>query len=511
MNKLSYLSTLALLAIVPNTYAKENVNRIIFNHTMFSDVVKGSYAHREFSKSITRRGCTTNLPKKVSEQDFSTLLNDCLSSKKDLTEIEQNLLNIFKSPLAAEPEILPENATSKFMAGAFTPLSTIDFELNTHLASNDYSGDSGAVQLSTSRLNSLAGKTIFFYDLTMNSKTSFTDADTLTVSLKSGNLSTEIFNDSLTSTGMSNGFGDHPNALAYGYTPSTSDVVELDKVYYEKSFGENYNYQLLLGTKIDHFDTYGFYPSLYPKKTVLGFFGSAGSPMTYEGYQGAGGAFKYKNNLFNFSAGYVALDNDQLFGDGEDVYTIQAGLGNQSSGIALAYSHNNMRTRSSMIPFSTDEAGDYSAFAAKNRVNYSLSSYFRPNQKDRFFPSTISAGIGYSNIFHDDTLDSDSLVLSWSTGLTWDNLFNKGNQSGFAFGQAPHLVRSKNSFEMVNGAHDDLFLTEAWYEYVVNDNVNIVPSLFFIHDLYGLEQNSHTNPGYFINNLGFVIRTTFKF
>ena len=168
---------------------------------MFSDVVKGSYAHREFSKSFLVR-CTTNLPKKVSEQDFSTLLHDCLSSKKDLTEIEQNLLNIFKSPLAAEPEILPENATSKFMAGAFTPLSTIDFELNTHLASNDYSGDSGAVQLSTSRLNSLAGKTIFFYDLTMNSKTSFTDADTLTVSLKSGNLSTEIFNDSLTSDGM---------------------------------------------------------------------------------------------------------------------------------------------------------------------------------------------------------------------------------------------------------------------------------------------------------------------
>ena len=45
MNKLSYLSTLALLAIVPNAYAKENVNRIIFNHTMFSDVVKGSYAN----------------------------------------------------------------------------------------------------------------------------------------------------------------------------------------------------------------------------------------------------------------------------------------------------------------------------------------------------------------------------------------------------------------------------------------------------------------------------------
>ena len=101
--------------------------------------------------------------------------------------------------------------------------------------------------------------------------------------------------------------------------------------------------------------------------------------------------------------------------------------------------------------------------------------------------------------------------MSWSTGLTWDNLLNKGNQSGFAFGQAPHLIRNNASFEMVRGASDDLFLTEAWYEYVVNDNVKVVPSIFFIHDLFGAEQNSHLNPGHFINNFGFVVRTSFKF
>ncbi|MDC3145170.1 hypothetical protein OA561_00915, partial [bacterium] len=200
------------------------------------------------------------------------------------------------------------------------------------------------------------------------------------------------------------------------------------------------------------------------------------------------------------------------FGDGEDVYTLQMGLDNQKSGIALAYSHNNTRTRSSIIPFATDEAGDYSSstFGSKNRVNYSLSSYFRPNQKVKFFPSTISTGVGYSNIFND--IDArESLAMSWSAGFTWDNLLNKGNQAGFAFGKAPHLVRNNNSFEMINGAHDDIFLTEAWYEYILNDNVKVVPSLYFINDLYGLEDVSHRNPGDFINSMGFLVRTTFKF
>ena len=510
MRRIFNFSLLALLTALPNVYAKENIKTRTFSSTMFSDIVTGSFAHREFLKSINKRGCNIDLPKKVSEQDFSALLYDCLSSKKDLTQAEQNLLNIFKSPFETESQVVTNKLFTTSMAGAFTPLSTIDFELNSHLLASNFSGDGDF--LSTDRLNGLAGKTSFFYDLTIDNKTSFTDGDQLTVSLKSGNLTTQIFDDSLNTCGMTGCYGDNPNSLAYGHTPSSPDSVELDKVYYEKYFGQDYNYQLLFGTKIDQFDTYGFYPSLYPKQTVLGFFGSAGSPMTYEGYQGAGGAFKYKNNQFNFSAGYLSLDLDKLFGDGEDVYTLQVGLDNQKSGIALAYSHNNTRSRSSTIPFATDEAGDYSSsnMGSTSRVNYSLSSYFRPNEKVKFFPSTISAGVGYSNIFND--IDGrDSQALSWSAGLTWDNLLNKGNQSGLAFGKAPHLVRNNHSFEMVNGAHDDILLTEAWYEYVLNDNVKIVPSLYFINDLYGLEDASHLNPGDFINSMGLLVRTTFEF
>ncbi len=508
MDKKIFLSTIALLTTIPNVYAKGNIDRLFFD-----DVEIGSYAHREFSKSISKRGCNTNLPKKLSEQDFSVLLHDCLSSKKDLTKVEQNLLNTFKTPQSTESKVVNEKFTTPFMAGAFTPMSTIDFEVNTILASNKFSGDGDVNYLSPARFNELAGKTTIFYDFTMNHKTSFTDADTLTVSLKSGNLAVDLLDDSLSSSGMFGNIGDDPNSLAYGYAPPSSDALNVDKIYYEKYLGDNYNYQLIFGSKIDQFDTYGIYPSFYPKNTVLGFFGSAGSPMTYEGYAGAGGALKYKNNLFNFSTGYVSFDSDGFLGDSEDVYTLQVGLGNQSSGIALAYSYNKIRSRSSKIPFATDEAGDYSSsvFGADKRSNYSLSAYFRPNYKETFFPSTLSAGIGYSYIFNDNTLVGKSEVLSWSTGLTWDNLFNEGNQAGLAFGQAPYLVRNNSSLEMINGAHDDNFMTEAWYEYVVNDNLSVVPSVFFIHDLFGLEDSSHTNSGYYIDNLGFVVRTTFKF
>ena len=48
-------------------------------------------------------------------------------------------------------------------------------------------------------------------------------------------------------------------------------------------------------------------------------------------------------------------------------------------------------------------------------------------------------------------------------------------------------------------------------EVLLNDNVKVVPSLYFINDLYGLEDASHSNPGDFLNSMGLLVRTTFKF
>ena len=103
------------------------------------------------------------------------------------------------------------------------------------------------------------------------------------------------------------------------------------------------------------------------------------------------------------------------------------------------------------------------------------------------------------------------MAISWSIGATWYNLLNKENKAGIAIGQSPHFVGNTSSDEIRAGADDDLFLSEAWYEYAINDNISITPGVFYIHDLYGSENASAANPDNVINNFGLVLNTSFKF
>ena len=195
------------------------------------------------------------------------------------------------------------NTYKEFEAGSFSKTTLVDFEVNFVLGSNKYSGktnSSSNYQTHPDRLNSDHGKTTFHYESTVDLTTFFSDQDFLRSSFKTSNLSSSSpFKNNVESM---QAYAMDNNALAYGFSPSTSDSLQLNNLYFSKSFGSSNKRNVLIGPKIAQDDSFGFYPSAYPQKTVLDFFGFSGSPMTYGVLKGSGAAYKYQNDLFNFSA-----------------------------------------------------------------------------------------------------------------------------------------------------------------------------------------------------------------
>ena len=515
MKKNKFLSLIFLFPaiFVPNTFAKETVKNNLITIETFNNIYPDEWAYKVLRKSIINRGCNTKLPKRQVEiNNFSNIVSECLSKIDIKNNSEKLLFKAFNNGKTFKEKNL--NTYKEFEAGSFSKTTLVDFEVNFVLGSNKYSGKTNSSsnnQTHPDYLNSNHGKTTFHYESTVDLTTFFSDQDFLKSSFKTSNLSSSSpFKNNVESM---QAYAMDNNALAYGFSPSTSDSLELNNLYYSKSFGSSKKRNILIGPKITQDDSFGFYPSAYPQKTVLDFFGFSGSPMTYGVLKGSGAAYKYQNDLFNFSAGYVSYNNEIATDESEDVYTLQTGLVGEKFGLAIAYTYNKGQTNKSRIPTATDELSDWSGGISSvkaTRVNYSLSAYWEPESTDKVFPSSLSAGIGWSDIYHQGNYDP-SLAISWSIGATWDDLLNKENKAGIAIGQSPHFVRNTTSNEIRAGADDDLFLTEAWYEYSIKDNISITPGVFYIHDLYGSENESAANPDNVINNFGLVLNTSFKF
>ena len=96
-------------------------------------------------------------------------------------------------------------------------------------------------------------------------------------------------------------------------------------------------------------------------------------------------------------------------------------------------------------------------------------------------------------------------------GLKWDDVFLKGNDMGFAFGQATFAT----ALEGGDTPFDGNYVFEWYYNFQVTDNIAITPSLFYLSRPEGqntasLVENGSGYDGQF-NVFGALVQTTFKF
>uniref|UniRef100_UPI0025EDC659 carbohydrate porin n=1 Tax=Vulcanococcus sp. DEBay_Sum22DG08_74 TaxID=2806299 RepID=UPI0025EDC659 len=100
-----------------------------------------------------------------------------------------------------------------------------------------------------------------------------------------------------------------------------------------------------------------------------------------------------------------------------------------------------------------------------------------------------------------DGLAKDS--RSWTVGLQWTNAFVQGNSAGMAVGQATYATSLYGDL----GANDANYVWEWWYAFQVSDNLAVTPALFYL----SRPQGANTPGGESFNQLGALIKTTFRF
>ena len=503
----------------------------------FSDVLPTDWAYQALSNLVEKYGCVAGYPNgkfkggnAMTRFEAAALLNACLDRISEVTDELQKLLNEFDSELTVLTSRVDglESKVGQLQAQQFSTTTKLRGETSfviggtpnfdtravvTTAAVKEVKGtqlnSAGQVQFdkgkiktctpgSTNCLGGTAAKaavsrkpdnTTFNYDVRLAFDTSFTGKDLLRTRLRSGNFSSLPFGSSsqifkLDKAEQSQGTG-------------TTSNVWIDRLFYTFPVGDEI--KLTAGALVRNTEILTFIPSAY-KADILDFFNLAGASGTYNKATGAGFGFNWKQKVAKgkpflvFDANYVAqsnFDNSTIGAfdsDGGINVLTQFGVRGPNYGAAIAYRYGSVNStlRDANLANSTVTSG-----SSLNGV--SIAGFWEP--LDSGWMPSISAGYGYYDGGTGVTSTSTKTITtqSWMVGLQWKDVFLKGNNAGFAFGQAPFSTDVANSQSM---------MYEFFYKYQVSDNISVTPAIFWVND-YQRNAGSYTWGG--------VIQTTFRF
>ncbi|MDH4405974.1 MAG: iron uptake porin [Cyanobium sp. D14.bin.5] len=505
----------------------------------FSDVLPTDWAYQALSNLVEKYGCVAGYPNgkfkggnAMTRYEAAALLNACLDRISEVTDELQKLLNEFDTELTVLTSRVDglESKVGQLQAQQFSTTTKLRGEVSFVIAGTpnfdkravittaevkEVKGtqlnaagqvvfDKGKIQTCTpGSTNCLGGtafaaakgsspnNTTFNYDVRLAFDTSFTGKDLLRTRLRSGNFSNLPF-------GSSQVFKlDKAESQGTG-----TNSVWIDRLFYTFPVGDEI--KLTAGALVRNTEILTFIPSAY-KSDILDFFNLAGVSGTYNKATGAGFGFNWKQKVAKgkpflvFDANYVsqtsyenstigAFDSD----GGINVLT-QFGVRGPNYGAAIAYRYGSVN--SSL----RDANLTYSRVVSNNSLNgVSIAGFWEP--MDSGWIPSISAGYGYydgGTGIKDANSTQTLTTQSWMVGLQWKDVFLKGNNAGFAFGQAPF---STDSGLGVSSSQSMMY--EFFYKYQVSDNISVTPAIFWVND-YQQNDGSYTWGG--------VIQTTFRF
>jgi hypothetical protein len=312
-------------------------------------------------------------------------------------------------------------------------------------------------------------------DVQLSFDTSFSGKDLLRTTLRAGNFGNSVF-----------GNGNSALGISYGEEGS-ADAVFIDRLFYQFPLGESFT--ATVGAVVAQ-DDIVLWPTAYPVDMGLDLFNYAGAQATYNKRQGAGVGLQWQKEGWALTLAYVSdlgAASDSSVGAGRDfIVTAQGAYTAENWGGAIAY------TYSDRDPFEI--------FPTSASNNVAVGGYWQPLQAG--WAPSISAGFGWSDI---DRRSNDE-AWSWMVGLTWDDVFIKGNSLGMALGSAGQLdpgqcatATCTSSLWVDGGAGDDNLAYELWYNWQVTDNIAVTPAFFYI-------ENTGAD-----DTFGGMLKTTFTF
>jgi hypothetical protein len=500
----------------------------------FSDVLPTDWAYQALSNLVEKYGCVAGYPNgkfkggnAMTRYEAAALLNACLDRISEVTDELQKLLNEFDSELTVLTSRVDglESKVGQLQAQQFSTTTKLRGEVSFVIAgapnfnsnavtvtpavaavpgtrtvggvsvscpagTTGCTGGTRATPARTAKPNA----TTFNYDARLAFDTSFSGKDLLRTRLRSGNFSSLPFGSSsqvfkLDKAESSQGTG-------------TSSNVWIDRLFYTFPVGDEI--KLTAGALVRNTEILTFIPSAY-KADILDFFNLAGVSGTYNKATGAGFGFNWKQKVAKgkpflvFDANYISqvnFDNSTIGAfdsDGGINFLTQLGVRGPNYGAAIAYRYGsaNSTLRDANLANSVVVSG-------KSLSGVSIAGFWEP--LDSGWVPSISAGYGYYDGGTGIASAASTTTIStqsWMVGLQWKDVLLKGNNAGFAFGQAPF---STDSGLGVSSSQSMMY--EFFYKYQVSDNISVTPAFFWVND-YQRNAGSYTWGG--------VIQTTFRF
>jgi hypothetical protein len=519
-------AALGLLAPVAATAAELNLDGVnkyaseeqVTSISQFSDVKPTDWAYQALSNLIERYGCVAGYPdgtykggRAMTRFEAAALLNACLDRVTEVTDELKKLMAEFEKELAILKGRVDglEAKVGELEANQFSTTTKLKGIATFTIggASNGYVGKldsfvTNPVNAGEQAVNILTGqqaeRVAFNYDVRLLLDTSFTGKDLLRTTLRAGNFGGSVF-----------GAGGSALLETAFQEEAGSDVVSIDRLFYQFPIGENFTGTF--GAKVRQDDMLAMWPSVYPADTVLDIFTYGGAPGTYNLNLGAGAGIWYQKNGWSVSANYVSANGDVgAPGRGgigttgaQQTGTLQVGYAASNWGAAVAYNYSNGVGVASGTPLAIAPQAEGAVFDSINSIG--ISGYWQPSTSG-WMPS-VSAGWGINGYNQDDDLAGfdGANSQSWYVGLQWADAFIKGNALGMAVGQ-PTFVTSTDNDNF--GANDGNYAWEWWYKFQVTDNISVTPALYYLSQTAG--QLGKVNDSS-VNNFGGLIKTTFKF
>ncbi|TCD55131.1 iron uptake porin [Synechococcus sp. BS55D] len=554
-------AALGLLAPVAASAAELNINGVsdyaasgeqVTSISQFSDVYPTDWAYQALSNLIERYGCVAGYPngtyrgqRAMTRFEAAALLNACLDRVTEVTDELKRLMAEFEKELAILKGRVDglEARVGELEATQFSTTTKLKGQTTFVMGAVNAGGDNGYPTNSTSfskngtkggadAYNRNYGAWAFNYDQRLAFNTSFTGKDKLYARLRAGNFLGE---------NAFNGKGVNLTKLdiAENTSASTNNSVVLDRLYYKFPVGKEFT--VIAGALARNTESLALWPSVYNKggAKILDWTALMGTSGVYNKETGQliGAYWKQKvkkgSNALSVSVNYVADDGDGnetdpttggfMTDNSQASFLAQLGYGGPQWGLAFAYrygqcdSGNGYRRGTEFAKASnwnnqcwyTDANGD-TVRTGSSANSYALNAYWQP--KNAGWIPSVSLGWGINNTTSDNKLGGSAITTqSWMAGLKWDDVFLKGNDLGFAFGQPTFAT----SLEGGDTPFDGNYAFELYYNFQVTDNIAITPAVFYLSRPMGqytsnLVKDGSGYDGTF-NIFGGLIQTTFKF
>ena len=517
------------LAEVSQYASQEQVTSI----SQFSDVKPTDWAYQALSNLVERYGCVAGYPngtfkggQAMTRYEAAALLNACLDRVTETTDELKKLMQEFEKELAVLRGRVDglEAKVGELQATQFSTTTKLSGQATFVVGANTFSGS--AINTGANTVNRapneftgrprtpvpLPNATTFNYDVQLTFDTSFTGKDLLRTNLRAGNFGSSVFGGEPHSLGLAE------LEVAFeedcGSGVDCGDVVSIDKLFYQWPLGGGIT--ATLGARVGQEDMLALWPSVYPSDTILNVMTVNGAPAAYSKNLGAGAGLWWQSNGFSISTNYVAANGDS----GNPSVSVEdggGGLGNRNSGatgsVQLGYQQEQwglaaiwtyVQPETQFVPGTTPfthSAIDHNLNAATNA--WGLSAFWQPLRSGWLPSLSLGWGINTTTYSTPQPLGSLSTSQSWMVGLQWTDVFQKGNDFGFAVAQ-PVFATALNDGVTPN---DGNYVWEWWYKIQVTDNITVTPALIYLSRPFG----QVTPAGESFSQFGGLVKTTFRF